>query len=117
MRIAFRGGHFPAGSLVRAAIVAHDPATVAARLTAAVSRLTLRSRRGECRLARTLNDSRRTRLAAVGRLDRAILSFRCTRSVEKSLVLLWVFAGSRRNVQGAIVIRSAIFCSLAAVAK
>ena len=53
----------------------------------------------------------------MGRMDSAVLSFRCTRSPEKSLVFMWVSAGHRRNGQRATVIRGAVFCSLAIVAK
>src|SRR5205807_4562552 len=56
-------------------------------------------------------------LAAVGRLGPAFLSVRRTRSVEESLVLLWLFARRRRNAQRATVIRCAVLCSLAVVAK
>src|SRR5947208_11721985 len=53
----------------------------------------------------------------MGRMDSAVLSVRCTRSAEKSLVFMWLSAGHRRNVQRAAVIRGAVFCSLAIVAK
>src|SRR6266513_2512889 len=53
----------------------------------------------------------------MGRMDSAVLSVCCTRSPEKSLVFMWLSAGHRRNVQRAAVIRGAVFCSLAIVAK
>src|SRR5262245_39487725 len=56
-------------------------------------------------------------MAAMGRMDPAVLSVRCARCAEKSMVLMRLSAGRRRNVQGATVIRSAVFCSLAIVAK
>src|SRR4029077_859075 len=57
------------------------------------------------------------RLAAMGRMDPAVLSVWCVRSAEKSLVFMWLSVGFRRYVQGATVICGAVFCSLAVVAK
>src|SRR5262249_55372065 len=56
-------------------------------------------------------------MATMGRLDPAVLSLRCPRRLEKSLVLVRMFAGRRRNVQRPAVVRGAVFCSLANVAK
>src|SRR5207253_10158846 len=69
------------------------------------------------RMACTIDDSRRAWLAAVGCVGVAFLSVRRTRSVLKSLVLVWVFARTGRNAQRTTVIRCAFFCSLAVVAK
>ena len=53
----------------------------------------------------------------MGRMDPAVLSLRCPRRFEKSLVLVWMSAGVRRNVQRTTVVRGAVFCPLAIVAK
>src|SRR5262249_44049619 len=53
----------------------------------------------------------------MGRMDPAVLSVRCPRSAKKSLVPVWLSVSHRRNVQGATVIRDAVFHSLAIVAK
>ena len=53
----------------------------------------------------------------MGRLDPAVLSLRCPRRLEKSLVLVRMFAGYGRNVQRPAVVRCCVFCSLANVAK
>src|SRR2546430_10867484 len=53
----------------------------------------------------------------MGRMDPAVLSVGCARSSEKSLVLLWLSAGRRRNAQRATVIRGTVFCFLAIVAE
>jgi len=50
-------------------------------------------------------------------MDPALLSVRRARSIEKSMVLVRLLAGRRRNAQRATVICSAFFCSLAIVAK
>src|ERR1700730_7805048 len=68
-------------------------------------------------MARTVDDSRCAWLATVGRVDPALLSVRRARSFEKSMVLLRLLTGRRRNAQGATVIRRTFFCSLAIVAK
>ena len=53
----------------------------------------------------------------MGRMDPAVLSVRCARSAEKSVVLMRLPVGCRRNVQGATVICDAVFCALAMMAK
>src|SRR6266540_5047207 len=53
----------------------------------------------------------------MGRMDPAVLSVRCARSAEKSVVLMRLPVGCRRDVQGATVICDAVFCALAVVAK
>src|ERR1041384_3677561 len=68
-------------------------------------------------MARTVDDSGRAWLATMGCLGAAFLSVRRNRSVEKALVLLWLLARSGRNVQRTTVVRRAVFCSLAVVAK
>src|SRR6476619_6926487 len=84
---------------------------------ARTSRLNLRSRRCQRGVARTIHDPRCTWLATVGCLDPAVLSLRRARRFKKSLVLVRMFAGVGRNVQGTAAICGAIFCSLAAMAK
>src|SRR6478752_10638898 len=84
---------------------------------ARTSRLNLRSRRGERRLARTIHDPRCTWLATVGCLDPAVLSLRRARRFKKSLVLVRMFAGVGRNVQRTVAVRRAVFCALAIMAK
>ena len=84
---------------------------------AGTSRLNLRARRGQRRVARTIHDPRCTRVATVGRLDPAILSLRCARRFEKSLVLVRMFAGVGRNAQRTVVVRRAAFSSLATMAE
>src|SRR5436190_695311 len=81
------------------------------------SRLNLRSRRGQRGVARTIHDPRCTRLATVGRLDPAVLSLRGARCLKKSLVLVRVFARVGRNAQRPALVRGAVFCFLATVAK
>src|SRR6266566_5554557 len=53
----------------------------------------------------------------MGRVDPAVLSVRCTRGPEKSLVLLWLSTGRGRNAQRSTIIRRAFFCLLAIVAE
>src|SRR5215469_2726354 len=53
----------------------------------------------------------------MGRMDSSLLSVRCTRSAQKSMVLMWLSAHGGRDVQGTIVIGGAVFRSLAVVAK
>src|SRR6516164_5561486 len=77
----------------------------------------LRSRRSQRGLARTFHDPRWTWLAAVGRLDPAVLSLRRARRFNKSLVLVWMFAGVGRDAQRTAVVRCAVFSYLATVAK
>jgi hypothetical protein len=62
------------------------------------SRFHLRSCRSDCGMAGTVDDSRLTRLASMGRANPAVLSFRRARSLEKSLVRVWLFAGCRLDV-------------------
>ena len=95
----------------------HAHSTWPALVIAGTARLNLRSRRGQRGVARTIHDPRCARLAAVGRLDPAILSLRGARRFKESLVLVRLFAGSWRNAQRTAVVRGAVFCSLAAVAK
>src|SRR4029453_7664225 len=84
---------------------------------AGTSRLNLRSRSGQRGVARTIHDLRCTRLAAMGRLDPAVLSFRRAGRFEKSLVLVRMFAGIGRNAQRTAVVCGAVFSYLATVAK
>src|SRR5438046_2023578 len=56
-------------------------------------------------------------MAAVGRLDLTVLPLRSARRLKEPLVLVWLFARSRRNAQRTAVVRRAVFSSLAAVAK
>src|SRR6476646_11877958 len=90
---------------------------VADLVIARASRLNMRSRRGERRLARTIHDPRCAWLATVGCLDPAVLSLRRARRFKKSLVLVRMFAGAGRNVQRTAVIRCAVFRPLATMAK
>src|SRR5882724_4106308 len=90
---------------------------LAGLVIAGTTRLSLRARCGQRGVARTIHDPRCTRLATVGRLDPAILSLRCARSFKKSLVLVRMFAGAGRNAQRTAVVRGAVFCPLAIVAK
>src|SRR5436309_2185276 len=46
----------------------------------------------------------------MGRMDTALLSVRRAGSLEKSMVLVRLLAGRRRNAQRAIVVRGAVFC-------
>src|SRR5215831_6966607 len=50
-------------------------------------------------------------------MDSPFLSILRTRSLEKSLVLLWLLTRCGRNVQRTALIRSAVFCPVAVVAK
>src|SRR5215471_11170227 len=84
---------------------------------AGTSRLNLRSRGGQRGMARTIHDPQRTRLATVGRLDSAVLSFRGARRCKESLVLVWMFIGVGRNAQGTALVRGAVFSYLATVAE
>src|SRR6516162_477447 len=90
---------------------------LAALVIAGTSRHNLRSRCSKRCMARTVHDPQCTRLAAVGRLDSAFLCLRRSRRFEESLVLVRMFAGVRRNVQRTAVVRSAVFCPLAIMAK
>ena len=56
-------------------------------------------------------------MAAVGRLDPAVLSLRRAHCFEKPLVLVRLFAGRGRNVQRTAAVCSAVLCFLAALAK
>ena len=87
------------------------------RFATATSRLDLRSRGSQRRMARTVDDSRRAWLATMGRVDPALLSVRRVRSLERSMVLVRLLVGRRRNAQRTIVVRGAVFCFLAIVAK
>ena len=53
----------------------------------------------------------------MGRVDPAVLPVRRARSLEKSMVLVRLLGGRRRNAQRATLIRSAFFCFLALMAK
>jgi hypothetical protein len=53
----------------------------------------------------------------MGCLDIALLLVRRARRLNKPLVLLRLFAGSRGNVEGATATRYAVFCFLAALGK
>ena len=53
----------------------------------------------------------------MGRVDTALLSIRRARSFEKSMVLVRLFAGRRRNAQRTIVIRRTFLPLLVIVAK
>src|SRR5262245_45237381 len=90
---------------------------LAGLVAAGTPRLNLRSRRDQRGVARAIHDLRCTWLAAVGRLDPAVLCLRRARRFEKSLVLVRMFAGIGRDAQRTAVVRGAIFYSLAAVAK
>ena len=76
------------------------------------SQLDLRSRGGKRRMARTVDDSRCAWLATMGRLDPALLFVRSVRSLEKSMVLVRLLVGCRRNAQRTIIVRGAFFCFL-----
>src|SRR5207245_3132539 len=105
------------GSFVSAAIALDDALTFAPRVLVERSRFNLCSGSGERCMARTVHDSRRARLAPMGRMDSAVLSVRCPRSLEESVVPLRLLASCRRNVQRPTVIRCAFFCFLAVMAK
>src|SRR5947208_2292288 len=53
----------------------------------------------------------------MGRVDPALLSVRRVRSFERSMVLVRLLVGRGRNAQRTIVVRGAVFCFLAIVAK
>src|SRR5512132_1453231 len=90
---------------------------LAGLVIAGTARLNLRSRRGQRGVARTIHDPRCARLATMGCLDPPVLSLRGARCFKKSLVLVRMFAGVWRNAQRTAVVRGAVLCSLAAVAK
>src|SRR6266566_4139207 len=56
-------------------------------------------------------------MAAVGRLDLAVLPFRSARRFKEPLGLVRLFARGRRDAQRTAVVRRAVFSSLAAMAK
>src|SRR6516162_10032396 len=93
------------------------PLNLADLVIAGTSCHDLRSCRGERGVARTVHDPRCAWVAAVGRLDSAVLSLRRARRFKKSLVLVWMFAGVGRNAQRTTVVRGAVFSYLATVAK
>src|SRR3954451_6983624 len=90
---------------------------LAGLVIARTSRLDLRSGRSQRRLARTIHDPRCARMATVGCLDPAVLSICRAPRFKETLVLVRMFAGVGRNAQGTVVIRGAVFYSLAAMAK
>ena len=116
MRTGFRRSDFLPRSLRCAALIA-CAFNLAGLVIAGTTRLNLRSRRSQRGVARTIYDPRCTWMAAVGRLDPAVLSFCRARRFEKPLVLVRLFNRSGRDAQGTAVVCSAFFCFLAALAK
>src|ERR1044072_37343 len=97
MRTAFRSGNFFPRAFMRAARLTYTAVSFAFQLAARTSRFNLRPRGRQRGMVGAVDDSGRARLAAMGRMDSAVLSVRCTRSAEKSLVLMWLPVGGGRN--------------------